>query len=90
MAKNKKTKIPSDFKEHMTMKEASDYWDKLSFDEFDDIEEVKFDVTIEHEKHFLLLDDKVAKKLEAVAGKKKLHRHELGNELLMKSLAKVA
>ncbi len=90
MAKNKK-KIPAGYKEHMTIREASDFWDEHSFLEFDDVKEVhdvEFDLV--GRKRVVYIDDKVARKIATLARKKNQPQYELVNELLLKSLAKVA
>ncbi len=88
MAKNKK-KNPVGYKEHMTIREASDFWDGHSFLEFDDIKEVDVEFDLIGEKHAILIDDKIAKKIQTLARKKKQPQYEFVNQLLQKSLAKV-
>lgn len=86
MPKSKRTKYKIPTPKNMTVKEASEYWDKHSFFDFDDIEEVDFDVQLEGEKHYVLLDTDIAKKIERLARKKKQPQHKLVNSLLQKTL----
>jgi len=90
MAKNKKELYKTPIASNMTVREASAYWDSHSFFEFDDVQEVNFDVELEGEKHYVLLDKDVAKKVEILSHKKKEPQHILVNELLKQSLRKVA
>ena len=85
MPRNKKKKYTLN-SSNMTVKEASDYWDSHSFMEFDDIKEVSFDVRLEKEQHYILLDHDVARKIELLAKKKNKPRHILVNTLLKKTL----
>lgn len=85
MPKNKRTKYTSS-SSNMTIKEASEYWDNHSFMDYDDLKEVSFDVRLEGEKHYILLDNDVAKKIELLAKKSKKRQHALVNSLLKKTL----
>ncbi len=89
MPKNKKTKYRTPIPQNMTVKEASDYWDRHSFFDFDDVGEVSFDIKLEGEKHYILLDSDVAQQVDRLARKKKQPQHALVNSLLKKSLADV-
>lgn len=90
MPKTKRTKYKIPTPKNMTVKEASEYWDKHSFFDFDDIEEVDFDVHLEGEKHYVLLDSDVAQRIDSLARKKKRPRHVLVNSLLKRSLTEAA
>ncbi len=86
MPKSKKTRYHTPLKKNMTVKEASDYWDKHTFFDFGDITEVDFDIVLEGEKHYILLDRDVAKQVESLAKKKKQPQRVIVNSLLKKSL----
>ncbi|MBX2990155.1 MAG: hypothetical protein KF749_03195 [Bacteroidetes bacterium] len=88
MAKSKK-KYPAGYKEHMTVREASDFWDEHSLVEFDDIKEVDVTFDLIGEKHAILIDDKVARRIRSLARKKRLPQHEVVNQLLQMSLDKI-
>jgi hypothetical protein len=90
MAKSKKTKYPTGYKEHLTIREASDFWDKHSLFEFDDVEQVQVDFELKCEKHAILIDDEVARRIKSLARKRKQPQHKLVNELLVKSLSQYA
>lgn len=72
------------------VKDTSEFWDDKIFFDFDDVGEVKFDVKIKGEKHFVRLDEDVAKKIEIFSRKKYKSEHSIVNSLLKKSLEKVA
>lgn len=55
-----KTELP----ENMTLREASEFWDKHSFLEFDDIEEAHFKVDLKGEKHYFAVEKELAKMIE--------------------------
>ena len=87
MVKNKKMKYEKSVPKGMTIKEASEYWDEHSFFDFDDVDEVGFEVKIKGEKHYILLDGDVAEQIEKVARRNKRSRHAIVNSLLKKTLA---
>ena len=87
MAKSRKTRYKKGYKQHMTIREASDFWDKHSIFEFDDVEEVQVDFDLEGEKHAILIDDEVARRIRVLARKKKQPQHRLVNRLLRWSLS---
>lgn len=86
MVKNKKITYSKTLPDEMSIKEASNFWDSHSFFEFDDVQEVKFDVDIEGKKNYVLLDKEIAEKVEDISRKRKLSQHVLVNRLLKKSL----
>jgi len=89
MPKSKKTLYRVTMPKNMTVKEASEYWDKHSFDEFDDIRETKFEIELKGEKHYVLLDADIAEKIEKLAKKKRKPRRVVINSLLKRSLMSV-
>lgn len=70
MAKNKKTVYKTISPKSMTVKEAAEFWDDKTFFDFDDVKEVKFDVKIKGEKHYVRLDNEIAKKIQIFSRKK--------------------
>ncbi|MBI3587420.1 MAG: hypothetical protein HY088_09855 [Ignavibacteriales bacterium] len=90
MAKNKKTVYKAVSPKGMTVKDASEFWDDKTFFDFDDVKEVKFDVKIKGERHYVRLDDDIAKKIQSFSRKKHVSEQYVVNVLLKKSLEKVA
>ncbi len=90
MAKSKNIKYKNQTLKNMTVKEASEFLDKKSFFDFKDIKEVKFNVDIKGEKHYILLESDVAKKVQILSRKNRQSQHRLVNSLLKKSLEQIA
>jgi hypothetical protein len=86
MGKSKR-KYPTGYKQHMSIREASDFWDKHSIFEFDGVKEVKIDFDLKGEKHVVLIDPEIARRIGELARTKRLPRHKLVNDLLKKSLS---
>ncbi len=85
-----KSKTLSQPPEEMTLREASDFWDEHSFLDYDDIEEVEFDVALRGEKHYFAVDRELAKRIHAIARTRGISVETLVNLWLTDKLKEAA
>ncbi len=88
MSKNKKrTPVVPD---NMTLKEASRFWDKHSFLDYDDVQEVLFDVDLKKEIHYFAVEKDLAKEIHELAQRRGVTPETLVNLWLQSKLTEGA
>ncbi len=75
-----------DMPKSMTLREASDFWDEHSFLDYDDVEEVNFDVNLKKEKHYFAIEKDIAKQIRQVATQRGISAETLVNLWLKSKL----
>jgi hypothetical protein len=81
-----RSKSKAELPENMTMREASEFWDEHSFLEFDDVEEVDFEVDLKGEKHYFAVEKDIARMIHQVAQKRGVSSETLVNLWLTSKL----
>ena len=78
-----KDKVP----ENMTLDEASDFWDKHSFLDYEDVHEVHFSVDLRKNRNYIEIKEDLAKQIRAIAHRKGISPRLLVNQWLEEKLA---
>ena len=88
MNKNKKAKSKDPIPEkYNTIEKASEYWDSHSIaDHWDQTQEAHFDVEIDEQPRYILLEKKIAQKVFAKAKEQKISPETLVNLILADKL----
>jgi len=73
-----KDKIP----ENMTLDEASEFWDKHSFLDYDDIQEASFSVDLRKNRNYVDIKEDLAKQIRMIANQKGTSPRVLINQWL--------
>lgn len=77
-----KDKVP----ENMTLDEAADFWDKHSFLDYDDIQEVHFSVDLRKNRNYVSINEDLAKRIWMIARQKGVSPHVLVNQWLKEKI----
>lgn len=87
-SKKKIDPIPEHFK---SIKEASDFWDTHSLaDYWDQTKEVHFDIEIDEEPRYVVLEKKIAKQIDRLAEQTKVSSEVIVNVWLKEKLLEAA
>jgi hypothetical protein len=81
----KTSEVPGD----MSIQEASDFWDKHSFLDYDDFKEVDFEVDIKSEKNYFAIEKSLARKIYEIARSKGISSETLINLWVKEKLAEI-
>src|SRR5262245_38386264 len=84
--KSKKRVAP----DNMILEEVSEFWDKHSFLDYDDAQEVHFDVRLKGEKHFFAVEKDLAKQIHGLAQRRGVSAETLVTLCLKAKLAEAA
>ncbi|MGH7494953.1 MAG: CopG family antitoxin [bacterium] len=74
----------------MTLEKASEFWDKHSFLDYDDVQEVHFDVQLKGGKHFFAVERDLAKQIHSLAQRRGVSAETVVNLWLKAKLAEAA
>lgn len=80
--RQKKPTVP----ENMTIREASEFWEGHSFLDYDDVQEVQFDVNLKGAVHYFAVEKELAKKIREVAQRQGVSAEALVNLWLKSKL----
>ena len=84
--KKKKPVLPDE----MSLREASDFWDEHSLFDYDDVEEVHFDVNLKEKIHYFAVERKLATRIHQVARQRGVSTQTLVNLWLNSKLTEAA
>lgn len=71
----------------MSLREASEFWDAHSFLDYDDIQEIDFEVDLKREVHYFAVEKKLAKQIHELARQRGVSAETLVNLWLESKLS---
>mgnify|MGYP000663366951 CR=1 FL=1 len=73
----------------MTLEEASEFWDKRSFLDYDDVEPVYFSVDLRRNRNYVDINEDVVKQIREIARQKGVSSRVLVNEWLREKVSHI-
>jgi hypothetical protein len=68
--------------DNMTLNEAADFWDKHSFLDYEDVEEVRFSIDLRRNRNYVDINEDLARQIRRIARQKGVSSRVLVNQWL--------